>query len=496
MSDDIPSDQPMRDQSSELDDLFEDDINTSNASTNPLIDHAGGSSATAIGYQDTQPAPVVEDDAEMDVHGEAHDEGTQELVEHIPDPVVSRESDRDPSPLFEPEQDPASYPRTPSPIPPDPTISSSSEPQIPLRRPVVPARASVFSRVRDMQKNLRAHRAAFQSFTPASRPNGVTDLAGADPEEVAHQQACAEFKKQESHYMNIKKQHNGHLPFRQDIEWMKIKGAEDARLRKRKRDLYTAQEGEIPDLFPQLRSQAQDQEDASDNDTYVGERSRRRRRGDQPCKQTESVSMQEAEIRSMRVALEADDDRPKKKRKVAEGQLKPPTSAKVKTSRPKNARQLPKQAVAKPANKGRRKSAKDKREIEHATRQAASLFNSNVFDQQAGMDAPDQPVLQTRRKRDALKELIASVPTPEKSDIRNDTNTLLQASKDFDGRGACKIAANSNWLVRGMKTTLKGYQVLGSAFMRRRENGLEEPRGGLMADQMGLGKTLMMLGKK
>ena len=45
-----------------------------------------------------------------------------------------------------------------------------------------------------------------------------------------------------------------------------------------------------------------------------------------------------------------------------------------------------------------------------------------------------------------------------------------------------------------MKTSLKAYQVLGSAFMRRRENALEEPKGGLVADQMGLGKTLMMLG--
>jgi SNF2 family DNA or RNA helicase len=34
---------------------------------------------------------------------------------------------------------------------------------------------------------------------------------------------------------------------------------------------------------------------------------------------------------------------------------------------------------------------------------------------------------------------------------------------------------------------------LGTSFMRKRERSLEEPRGGLLADQMGLGKTLMML---
>jgi SNF2 family DNA or RNA helicase len=54
-------------------------------------------------------------------------------------------------------------------------------------------------------------------------------------------------------------------------------------------------------------------------------------------------------------------------------------------------------------------------------------------------------------------------------------------------------ASGGNWLVKGMKTSLKGYQVLGSAFMRRRENAAEEPLGGLMADQMGLGKTLWVI---
>ena len=65
---------------------------------------------------------------------------------------------------------------------------------------------------------------------------------------------------------------------------------------------------------------------------------------------------------------------------------------------------------------------------------------------------------------------------------------------DFDGRGSVRSDQSGNWTVKGMTTSLKNYQVLGSAFMRRRENALEEPRGGLMADQMGLGKTLMMIG--
>ncbi|KAF2772880.1 P-loop containing nucleoside triphosphate hydrolase protein [Teratosphaeria nubilosa] len=44
-----------------------------------------------------------------------------------------------------------------------------------------------------------------------------------------------------------------------------------------------------------------------------------------------------------------------------------------------------------------------------------------------------------------------------------------------------------------MKSTLKHYQIMGVGFMRKRENAGEEPRGGILGDQMGLGKTIMML---
>lgn len=42
-----------------------------------------------------------------------------------------------------------------------------------------------------------------------------------------------------------------------------------------------------------------------------------------------------------------------------------------------------------------------------------------------------------------------------------------------------------NWLVRGMKSPLKHYQILGVSWMRERERGDSEPRGGILADGMG-----------
>jgi hypothetical protein len=138
--------------------------------------------------------------------------------------------------------------------------------------------------------------------------------------------------------------------------------------------------------------------------------------------------------------------------------------------------------------------AAGKKAIGHAVKQAASLLNANVFQQQAGVNAPEQPTFRSRKKADALKELISSIPLEDQKKARGDMNTLLTATKNFDGKGSVKADGKGLWKVKGMSTSLKPYQVLGSAFMRRRENAADEPRGGLMADQMGLGKTLMMIG--
>lgn len=73
--------------------------------------------------------------------------------------------------------------------------------------------------------------------------------------------------------------------------------------------------------------------------------------------------------------------------------------------------------------------------------------------------------------------------------------------KDFTGRGAVTPAEDGNWNVKGLNVTLKHYQVcftpfldlepsltqsqvLGVAFMRRRENSTVEPKGGILADSI------------
>ena len=454
--------------------------------------------------------PIYQDTSMQDVPNDMKilvQQTTSSLPVRADVDAPSRSVREDSTSLFVPERHSSSHSPAPIPIPP----RLDAAPPFPARQ------LSMFARVRNMQKLAKARKDAYNRVAAATQPSadldpetyleavtsGIRPPAGAYPndtneDEMAHRQALAEFQKQKRHYDKIKEQNNGRLSFQRDVEWMKIKGAEDARLKKRQRDLVNAELGDEQDLFPQVRTHAEEQEEESDDALYAEDGSRKRRRGEQPRKQTKPVSIQDAELQAMRVALDASDDLPKKKRKGGAGledTQEGRSSAKVRTIKSKATRPSRSKAAGKSAAKGPRKTAKDKRELERATKQATSLFNANVFEQQAGMSAADQPTFKTRNKAEALKELIASVPVQEKKQARSDMNTLIQASKDFDGYGSCKVAPGGNWMVKGMKTSLKGYQVLGSAFMRRRENDASEPRGGLMADQMGLGKTLMMLGQ-
>ncbi|KAI7238632.1 hypothetical protein KC330_g2487 [Hortaea werneckii] len=126
-----------------------------------------------------------------------------------------------------------------------------------------------------------------------------------------------------------------------------------------------------------------------------------------------------------------------------------------------------------------------------------SVLGTNVFsDAAAASHLPAAAEHSGGGRRDAaLKQLIASVPDQEggqKRDAHADKRYLNDAIRSFTGTNAIRAAIDGNWKLKGMRTTLKHYQVLGTSFMRKRESGAE-PRGGILADQMGLGKTLMSL---
>jgi hypothetical protein len=94
---------------------------------------------------------------------------------------------------------------------------------------------------------------------------------------------------------------------------------------------------------------------------------------------------------------------------------------------------------------------------------------------------PNQKNVGTRPS--ALKNLIASVPTDDTADkkvLNSDKKYLDKAIKAFSGHATVRPAADGQWSIKGMRSTLKHYQVMGTAFMRERETAEQEPRGGIL----------------
>jgi len=95
-------------------------------------------------------------------------------------------------------------------------------------------------------------------------------------------------------------------------------------------------------------------------------------------------------------------------------------------------------------------------------------------------------------KSTQFQKLFANIPAGgNKSAIRDDRRKLREASKSF---GYAKVrAVGGKWLVKGMKSPLYHHQLLGAQWMVTRELSAEPPHGGLLADSMGLGKTVQTL---
>ncbi|KAF2816286.1 uncharacterized protein BDZ99DRAFT_433386 [Mytilinidion resinicola] len=281
---------------------------------------------------------------------------------------------------------------------------------------------------------------------------------------------------------------------------MKAQSAENARLNKRKADQRREQEEEETMSSPTDEDSlfVGESTRTDDDERIEGSSAGQRRQASIPRK-TPKPDRLKGSMESMLVGYKAfEDDGKKKKRQMLEAQAAALSKGKGRgkgkakaTSNTSNAKKG--KGAAKAGGKVAKK-AKSAKYVGPNMTDVGSLFTSNVFkDQEGNEDRSDQPTFEKGRKDQALKQLIASVPLEHQKSARADRKVLLAATKDFTGHGSCKPDNDGKWLVKGMKTSLKSYQLLGSAFMRRRETAVDEPRGGLIADQMGLGKTVMML---
>ncbi|KAL4784180.1 SNF2 family N-terminal domain-containing protein [Aspergillus varians] len=119
-------------------------------------------------------------------------------------------------------------------------------------------------------------------------------------------------------------------------------------------------------------------------------------------------------------------------------------------------------------------------------------LKANVIKEAHTSSALPRPTSFTASNRkNAMAELVASIPTKDRDEAKENVNLITNAMKKFT---RSVITDNQGgWRIKGLKTKMYHYQVLGCAFMRDRENSPEEPRGGILADVMGIGKTLEAL---
>lgn len=124
-----------------------------------------------------------------------------------------------------------------------------------------------------------------------------------------------------------------------------------------------------------------------------------------------------------------------------------------------------------------------------------SLFNgANIFqDTAATAGLAAEPTFgATTRQADAMEELAASVPLADKG-VRRMTLRSWKLPSNVGSGHVAKPSDDNGWKVAGMKTSLEAYQVPGVASMRKREMSATEPKGGILAGEMGLGKTIQAL---
>ncbi|KAG6006693.1 hypothetical protein E4U21_006768 [Claviceps maximensis] len=107
--------------------------------------------------------------------------------------------------------------------------------------------------------------------------------------------------------------------------------------------------------------------------------------------------------------------------------------------------------------------------------------------------ATSMPEMSTYTHAEQLKIIGNSIP--EGSDIRRSKTQkrdLKQAVKSFGYR--VLKAHNGDWLHKDMETALYSYQITATSWMMQRELIKAGPAaGGIIADEMGMGKTLMSL---
>ncbi|KAH8597726.1 SNF2 family N-terminal domain-containing protein [Bisporella sp. PMI_857] len=117
----------------------------------------------------------------------------------------------------------------------------------------------------------------------------------------------------------------------------------------------------------------------------------------------------------------------------------------------------------------------------------------SLFGNESGPEFDAAPSIEASTKKVQLEAMLAGCPSDSHMpQNRRDRATIHRASKSFHNRMV--RAVNGAWRLDGMRTALYHHQIMAAAWMHGRElNNDDGPRGGILADAMGLGKTLELI---
>ncbi|KAL4967891.1 SNF2 family N-terminal domain-containing protein [Aspergillus stella-maris] len=119
-------------------------------------------------------------------------------------------------------------------------------------------------------------------------------------------------------------------------------------------------------------------------------------------------------------------------------------------------------------------------------------LSTNVIEEaHASFEVPALEGFTATKRKEAMNQMILSIPSADQEGAKNDAILLLNSLRKFNNR--VQSDGDGCWKIKGLKTGIYNYQVIGCAFMRDRENSPDEPRGGILAVIMGFGKTLQAL---
>jgi hypothetical protein len=129
-----------------------------------------------------------------------------------------------------------------------------------------------------------------------------------------------------------------------------------------------------------------------------------------------------------------------------------------------------------------------------------TLLTGNVFeDSRRNVGAPNFPTSSAKQASRAVKEMVASFleepgrTAEDAASAEADQRLMDKHLGKYAHRPTHHVGEAGGWDIAGLNCSLTNVQMIGVGWMRWRETSAGEPLGGLLADAMGLGKTVQML---